>query len=220
MRSVAAIAGERSAVLGRLKCSVFTPRSSATVAKVEHRHQRRSTGPKDPAHAELRLCRLRQRDLPWHKRPDERGLGGFRLKRAGNVGGNCAVNRRNHRVYSEILRDIPGISVAPYDKLESNNYQYVVIEVDQSEAGLSRDQLQAVLHAENVLARRILSRLPSHGAYRSLFLHAHLLLPNTEWLAHCVLQVPTGTTVEEEDVRIIGGIVREAVSAAHEIRRV
>jgi dTDP-4-amino-4,6-dideoxygalactose transaminase len=131
------------------------------------------------------------------------------------------VNRRNHRLYSEMLRDIPGIRVVAYDKLESNNYQYVVFEVDQSEAGLSRDQLQAVLHAENVLARRYFyPGCHRMEPYRSLFPHAHLFLPNTEWLANRLLQVPTGTAVEEEDIRIIGGIVREAVSSAHEIRRV
>ena len=38
--------------------------------------------------------------------------------------------------------------------MERSNYQYVVFEVCATEAGLTRDELIAVLKAENVLARR------------------------------------------------------------------
>jgi dTDP-4-amino-4,6-dideoxygalactose transaminase len=130
------------------------------------------------------------------------------------------ANRRNHDLYSEILNKIPGISVVPYDKRETNNYQYVVFEVDEAEAGLSRDELQAALHAENVLSRRYFyPGCHRMEPYRSHFPHAHLLLPQTERLIGRVLQVPTGTNVLEDDVRAIGGIVRRAVSAAPEVRR-
>ena len=115
---------------------------------------------------------------------------------------------------------IPGISVVPYDKRETNNYQYVVFEVDEAEAGLSRDELQAVLHTENVLSRRYFyPGCHRMEPYRSHFPHAHLLLPQTERLIGRVLQVPTGTNVLEDDVRAIGGIVRRAVLAAPEVRR-
>jgi len=131
-----------------------------------------------------------------------------------------AVNRRNHRLYREILRDVPGIGVVAYDELELNNYQYVVLDVDEVEAGLSRDQLQAVLHAENVLSRRYFyPGCHRMEPYRSHFPHAHLLLPQTERLVQRVLQLPTGTNIAEEDVRTIGGIVRQAVTAAPDVRR-
>jgi dTDP-4-amino-4,6-dideoxygalactose transaminase len=132
-----------------------------------------------------------------------------------------AANRRNHRFYCEALRDVPGISVALYDELELNNYQYVVLEVDEAEFGLSRDRLQAVLHGENVLSRRYFyPGCHRMEPYRSHFPHAHLLLPHTERLVQRVLQLPTGTNVSEEAVRTIGGIVRQAAAAAPEVRRV
>jgi dTDP-4-amino-4,6-dideoxygalactose transaminase len=132
-----------------------------------------------------------------------------------------AVNRRNHRLYAEMLRGVPGLAVAPYDERETNNYQYVVLEVDECEAGLSRDQLQAVLRAENVLSRRYFyPGCHRMEPYRSYFPHAHLLLPETERLVQRVLQVPTGTSVGEEDVRAIAGIVRQAVASAADVRRV
>ena len=65
-----------------------------------------------------------------------------------------AVNRRNYEHYRDSLRDVPGIRLADYDEGESNNYQYVVLEVDEEEAGIRRDDLVEVLWAENVVARR------------------------------------------------------------------
>jgi dTDP-4-amino-4,6-dideoxygalactose transaminase len=130
------------------------------------------------------------------------------------------VNRRNHCLYSEILRDVPGISVVPYDERQLNNYQYIVLEVDEAECGLSRNQLQAVLYAENVLSRRYFyPGCHRMEPYRSHFPHAHLLLPQTERLVQRVLQIPTGTSVTEEDVRTIGHIVRHAVAVAPELQR-
>jgi dTDP-4-amino-4,6-dideoxygalactose transaminase len=132
-----------------------------------------------------------------------------------------AANRRNHRLYRELLHGIPGISVVQYDDAELNNYQYVVLEVDEAATGLSRDALQAVLHAENVLSRRYFyPGCHRMEPYRSHFPHAHLLLPQTERLLHRVLQLPTGTAVAEDDIRTIGGIVRRAVACAPEVAQV
>ena len=44
--------------------------------------------------------------------------------------------------------------MAAYDERERCNYQYMIMEVDEAAAGLSRDDLVHVLQAENVLARR------------------------------------------------------------------
>ena len=65
-----------------------------------------------------------------------------------------AVNRRNYEAYRAGLAGIPGVALMPYDSAERGNYQYVVVEVDEATAGLTRDDLIKVLHAENVLARK------------------------------------------------------------------
>src|SRR4051812_47313335 len=64
------------------------------------------------------------------------------------------VNRRNFYLYNRELRDLPGVTVLPYEASECHNYQYVVLEVDEERAGLRRDDVMTVLHAERVLARR------------------------------------------------------------------
>ncbi len=74
-------------------------------------------------------------------------------------------NRENYLTYERELREIPGIALLRYDKSEKNNYQYIVLEIDEAGSGLSRDRLLEILQAENVRARRYsLSGLSPYGA--------------------------------------------------------
>src|SRR5438270_2871114 len=125
------------------------------------------------------------------------------------------ANRRNYGAYREGLQGLPGISLKEYDSGERRNYQYMVVEVDETKAILNRDELVAVLHAENVLARRYFWP-GSHRMepYRSLQPNARLLLPETERIALRVIVLPTGTAVSEEHVAMICDIVRRAVKQA------
>jgi dTDP-4-amino-4,6-dideoxygalactose transaminase len=132
-----------------------------------------------------------------------------------------AMNRRNYEGYTKVLRAVPGLTLATYNHSESNNYQYIVVEVDAGGLGLTRDELVAVLHAENVLARRYFyPGVHAMEPYRSFFPHARLLLPETERVAVRVLLLPTGQSVDEEVIGTIGGILRAAHEVAGEIRRV
>lgn len=130
-----------------------------------------------------------------------------------------ARNRANHAAYAAGLRGVPGVTLVPYDGTERSNFQYVVLEVDEEGAGLSRDELQRVLHAENVLARRYFHPgCHRMEPYRSYFPHAGLLLPNTERLTSRVLSLPTGTAVGEADVGAVCGIIRRALARAADVR--
>jgi len=114
------------------------------------------------------------------------------------------VNYRNYRAYQHGLADIPGLKLFEYDETEKRNYQYIIVEVDEEVAGLSRDQVVAILHAENVLARRYFyPGCHLMEPYRSYFPHAGLLLPETEALAQRVMSLPTGTAVNECAVKKI-----------------
>jgi dTDP-4-amino-4,6-dideoxygalactose transaminase len=64
------------------------------------------------------------------------------------------VNRQNYEAYKRALAGVDGVKLIQYDPAERNNYQYAVVEVDTDRFGLTRDELVAVLHKENVLARR------------------------------------------------------------------
>ena len=86
-------------------------------------------------------------------------------------------------------------------------------------AGISRDDLVRVLHAENVLARRYFyPGCHQMEPYRSYFPHAGLLLPETERLTQRVMSLPTGTAVGPEEIEAICAIIRLAVENSRELR--
>lgn len=121
-------------------------------------------------------------------------------------------NRDNYYHYRQELYGLPGISLIEYDELEKLNYQYIVVEVDENKAGVSRNKLIGVLHAHNVMARRYFyPGCHRMEPYRSYFPHAGLLLPQTESLAGKVMLLPTGTSVDCETIAKICQIIRNAV---------
>ncbi len=130
-----------------------------------------------------------------------------------------AVNRAHHARYSENLANVAGMQVAVYDPEEQNNYQYVVVEIDEAAAGLSRDELVQVLFAENVLARRYFyPGCHRMEPYRTLLAGNPPLLPVTESLASRVLVLPTGTQLAAEDADTICDILKRAVASSPKIR--
>lgn len=129
-----------------------------------------------------------------------------------------AVNRANHDAYRRGLADLPGVDLAEVDPDEEWHHHYVVVEVDETRAGLSRDRLQLVLEAENVLARRYFypgcHRLEP---YRSVFPDVAERLPVTERIAARALCLPTGQSVDEATVERLCGLIRLAVERSAEV---
>jgi len=121
-------------------------------------------------------------------------------------------NWENYCVYQKYLNNIPGINIQVYDERESNNYQYIILEVDSRKAGISRDHLINILHAENIRARRYFyPGCHRMEPYRSYYPNAGLLLPETERLSERVMCLPTGTAVHPEDIHKICHLVRLVV---------
>ncbi len=93
-------------------------------------------------------------------------------------------------------------------KEERCNFQYMAVEVDERVTGIHRDQLIAVLHAENVLARRYFwPGCHRMEPYRTLFPHASLSLPQTERVADRIMVLPTGSTISGQDIEIVCDIL-------------
>jgi dTDP-4-amino-4,6-dideoxygalactose transaminase len=129
------------------------------------------------------------------------------------------INRSNYVQYQHDLAGIPGLSLLSYDVSEKCNYQYVVVEVDESTTHVSRDQLMEILWAENVLVRRYFyPGCHRMEPYRSCFPHAGALLPETEKLVKRVLVLPTGTAVRAEDITRLFGIIRTVVGEGALVR--
>jgi dTDP-4-amino-4,6-dideoxygalactose transaminase len=126
-----------------------------------------------------------------------------------------AANRANWRAYRAGLDGVAGLSLIEYDERERSNFHYVALQVDEQRAGIDRDRLVDVLHAENVIARRyFFPGAHRMEPYRSYQPHASLLLPVTERIARRSLLLPTGTAVSTAEVERICHLVRTAVACA------
>jgi dTDP-4-amino-4,6-dideoxygalactose transaminase len=129
------------------------------------------------------------------------------------------VNRRNYNLYLQELNDTRGVKLIDYDPDQQNNYQYIVLEIDEAAAHISRDDLLNILWAENVIARRYF--YPGcHRAepYRTLYPDAGANLPATEELGKRVLLLPNGNAVGEREIRGICDVLKLAVVQAAEVR--
>lgn len=122
-----------------------------------------------------------------------------------------ATNRERWEQYRDALAGVPGLRVFPLDQGEARNYQYVVVEVDVSVTGLSRDLLLRLLHAENILARRYFHPgCHRMEPYRSRPGSARIALPVTEGLSERVVVLPAGSSVGPRDVSTVCELVRFA----------
>ena len=131
-----------------------------------------------------------------------------------------AVNRRHHEQYCRELAGLPGVSLIAYPESEENNFQYVILEIEASLSHFTRDQLQQVLHAENVLARRYFypgcHRMEPYASY---FPNSGLVLPQTEQLTTRVLSLPTGTGITDAEITRVCELIRFACTHGEEIVR-
>ena len=131
-----------------------------------------------------------------------------------------SINRSNYEAYRTELSGLAGISLIEYDPNERNNYQYIVVEIDTETAALNRDELVAVLHAENVLARKYFwPGCHKMEPYRSLQPKAAMSLPHTEAVAARVLLLPTGQAMNASQIILLCQIISNALENAPAIRR-
>ena len=129
------------------------------------------------------------------------------------------VNLENYHRYRLDLSGVPGISLMAYDETVRNNYEYIVLEVDERQTFVTRDQLLAILAAENVLARRYFyPGCHRMEPYRSEDPEAGRRLPETEKLLERVICLPTGTAITLTDVSRICLLIRFVVEHGAAIR--
>jgi dTDP-4-amino-4,6-dideoxygalactose transaminase len=116
-----------------------------------------------------------------------------------------AANHENFLEYRRVFARHPGLKVCFERSRERHNQQYVVVEVEASETGRSRDEIVTALHAENVRAKKYFfpgcHRMQPYGSMADAPSGS---LPHTERLCERLMQLPTGTGVSPSDIRRIG----------------
>ena len=127
---------------------------------------------------------------------------------------NIAANVERYRCYADGLEGLPGLSLVRYDQRESNNHQYVVLDVDEDAFGLSRDRLLAALEAENILGRRHF--FPGvHRASPNLKRAGDL--GNTDRLSARLIQLPNGQAVSREDIVRVTEVIADIHASRAEL---
>jgi dTDP-4-amino-4,6-dideoxygalactose transaminase len=109
-----------------------------------------------------------------------------------------SVNQQNnetlYRCYEAHLAGISGIHLFNPSGITFSNHQSVVCQIDESEFGLSRDALIALLKAENIDAQRCIYP-SSHSST-----HHSQQLPNTDSLSASCVQLPIGALVSDQNI--------------------
>lgn len=130
------------------------------------------------------------------------------------------TNRHNYKEYQSALTNLPGISLLSYDEVEQNNFHYIILEIEESVFGMSRDQLLQILNAEKVMARRYFyPGCHRSEPYRSSSKYSGLRMPVTELLSDQVLTLPNGTALVPGDVKKICEIIKMISKYSQQIRQ-
>jgi len=118
------------------------------------------------------------------------------------------VNRANYLAYKKGLRSLEGVDLISYDENESNNFQYVIVQVDEKTCGYSRDALKEHLCANGIMARRYFyPGCHKMEPYNSLYPDTGENLPITESFSQQVLALPTGTQISCEEVSAVCDLI-------------
>jgi dTDP-4-amino-4,6-dideoxygalactose transaminase len=130
------------------------------------------------------------------------------------------ANRKNYEAYRKRLARLPGLEVIDYGTANKVNYHHIVIEVNETKAGLARDQLVRILQAENVMARRYFyPGCHRMEPYRSHWPQAGVFLKQTEALCERVMILPTGSAIANTEINRICDVIECALSNARHARK-
>jgi dTDP-4-amino-4,6-dideoxygalactose transaminase len=122
------------------------------------------------------------------------------------------LNERNHKAYRIGLNRIPGITLLERNDGERHNYQYVVIEVEETLYGRTRDELVDILHSHNVIARKYFwPGCHRMEPYVTQAPNVYKDLAETEHVAARVVVLPTGQTVNADMISKICRIISASV---------
>lgn len=127
-----------------------------------------------------------------------------------------ARRRRVAEIYREILGSVPGVEFQHIAAGNQSSYKDVSILIDEAAFGMSRDQLQAALAAENIDTRNYYDPpVHRHTAYRHYWDGEPL--PVTDVLAAGSISLPIGRHIEEDVAQRIAETVANLHHSAPQI---
>lgn len=128
------------------------------------------------------------------------------------------ANSQNFAAYRAGLGEMSGVRLLDYSEEGVWNFQYVVVEIDESVSGINRDLIVQAMHAEGVVARRyFFPGCHRHAPYASLG-SAHVL-PVTDQVASRVMVLPTGTAMSANDCQVVCRLLGEMIAGGGDLAR-
>jgi dTDP-4-amino-4,6-dideoxygalactose transaminase len=117
-------------------------------------------------------------------------------------------NRRCTDVYRHRMHELPGLKMLTCDEGNRSNYQYAVVEVDESAFGCSRDQIAAWLVRNRVFAKRYFYPGCHHmEPYAEKFRETGRTLPVTDRLCRSTFCLPMGGAITLNEVEEVCDLI-------------
>lgn len=118
------------------------------------------------------------------------------------------ARKRVFALYSELLGDVPGISMQPYAEWADPTPWLFSILVKQADYGMSRDELALVLDKHGIETRPFFVPLHRLPPYRERSMQRKEYLPCTDQLASEGMNLPTFNKLSDEQITVISEIIR------------
>lgn len=116
---------------------------------------------------------------------------------------------RIRRQYEQELNGLPGLKIPKLPAGVKDSGQYMVIRIQASEFGCSREQVYQALRENNIFSRKYFFPLTSdYACYRGLSSARPELLPNAHMVANEVLCLPYYGELTENDISEICEVIR------------
>ncbi len=136
-----------------------------------------------------------------------------------NLSNVIKINYQNYCKYEKELKNLRGIKLINYRKNEKNNFQYIVLDINDKITNINRDQLNEILWAENVMSRRYFyPGCHKMEPYCSNSKYSSCRLPETEKIANRLLSLPTGTNMDKSKIKKLCNLIKFCINHSLEIK--
>lgn len=121
------------------------------------------------------------------------------------------INRRrkNARFYNKLLKDIPGIQLPVEKKYAKNVYWMYGIVVNSQKFGINRDKLMIELKRKGIDTRVFFQPMHRQPVLKKLGFIDKAKYPVSDYLAKNGLYLPSGSGLEEREIKYIAQTIRD-----------
>lgn len=118
---------------------------------------------------------------------------------------NEFINRRrnNASLYTELLRDVPGIQLPVEKDYAKNVYWMYGMAIHENKCGKNRNELMEYLKEEGIETRYFFRPMHEQKVLDKCGLKVEERYPVTDWLSKCGLYLPSGSGLNKEDIECI-----------------